>query len=1019
MSLLDLKSSHDVRLVWIHGMGGIGKTTLAQAVFNRLCDHFGGSSFLLDMRETANRKGIEYLQRQLLQDLGVKSADVTDENDGIWMISEKLQNRKVLVIFDDVDDLEQIGKLAGEAGWFGEGSRIIITSRNKNVPVFEGGRVEILEAEPMKFEESLLLFSRHAFGNENPPEDFRDLSEEVVRITGGLPLALEVVGSQLRTSYEHRDRVHWDHMIGALQKIPARKVQDRLKISYDALDWEAKQIFLDIACFFINEEKTKAIYMWQSCGFEPYLAVKELVDASLIKLADENKFSMHDQLRDLGRKIVRDERLKDPGKPCSRIWMHEDALKVLREEEGKENVEMLSLSYNELSKDFILTKQELKSFKNLRFLSLCGSNFLGDLEHALPKLIWLSWRSCPDVFQGTNLYLKNLIVLDLSRSLISETWKGWSQIGMCKELKVLDLTSCHRLTKTPDLSVCTKLERLILNDCVNLVEIDHSVGTLKCLKYLNASGCHYLRDVPEVICSLDGVEEIVMVAKGNFRDILKLPDSIGTLSRLKHLSVSLARSTPPNSLGYLKSLVKLDLSWSKMAELPESIGGLVKLEYLSLHFCRGIKELPDSMRDLKSLAELDISMSGITRLPSIKYLQELKVINMRGSVIEWIPISIRKLKKLEKLDIQDCDHLRYIPTAMDPSLLTVSCSAPEMGFGEQRTRIDWETHLESQREMGRAPCCDKANVKKGPWSPEEDAKLKDYIEKHGTGGNWFALPRTAGLKRCWKSCQLRYKEMGRAPCCDQANVKKGPWSAEEDAKLNDYIEKHGTGVNWITLPRTAGLKRCWKSCRLRWLNYLRPNIKHGEFSDVEDRVICTLFATIGSRWSIIAAQLPGRTTNGIKNYWNMKLKKKLMGNFYINPPGTSNLSCGLPSTPEQRHHFIAPFSPTIPTLSVPSSSTSNFYELSPFNSSSSSSAATNLQPQETLVGPINMYGHEAASCSFSDGSSVDKDHHHHQFNHHQQVPNNNLQGFSPSHHGNEILGLGDQDIINYGSNSTR
>lgn len=119
--------------------------------------------------------------------------------------------------------------------------------------------------------------------------------------------------------------------------------------------------------------------------------------------------------------------------------------------------------------------------------------------------------------------------------------------------------------------------------------------------------------------------------------------------------------------------------------------------------------------------------------------------------------------------------------------------------------------------------------------------------------------------------------MGRAPCCDKANVKKGPWSPEEDTKLKEYIEKYGTGGNWIALPQKAGLKRCGKSCRLRWLNYLRPNLKHGEFSDAEDRIICNLFATIGSRWSIIAAQLPGRTDNDIKNYWNTKLKKKIMG----------------------------------------------------------------------------------------------------------------------------------------------
>jgi len=119
--------------------------------------------------------------------------------------------------------------------------------------------------------------------------------------------------------------------------------------------------------------------------------------------------------------------------------------------------------------------------------------------------------------------------------------------------------------------------------------------------------------------------------------------------------------------------------------------------------------------------------------------------------------------------------------------------------------------------------------------------------------------------------------MGRAPCCDKANVKRGPWSPEEDTILKNFVEKHGTGGNWIALPRKAGLKRCGKSCRLRWLNYLRPDIKHGDFSEEEDSIICSLYTSIGSRWSIIAAQLPGRTDNDIKNYWNTRLKKKLLG----------------------------------------------------------------------------------------------------------------------------------------------
>ncbi|XP_047312745.1 transcription factor RAX3-like [Impatiens glandulifera] len=119
--------------------------------------------------------------------------------------------------------------------------------------------------------------------------------------------------------------------------------------------------------------------------------------------------------------------------------------------------------------------------------------------------------------------------------------------------------------------------------------------------------------------------------------------------------------------------------------------------------------------------------------------------------------------------------------------------------------------------------------------------------------------------------------MGRAPCCDKANVKRGPWSPDEDATLKSYIHQNGTGGNWIALPPKIGLKRCGKSCRLRWLNYLRPNLRHGGFTDQEDNIICNLYLSIGSRWSIIAAQLPGRTDNDIKNYWNTRLKKKLLG----------------------------------------------------------------------------------------------------------------------------------------------
>lgn len=116
--------------------------------------------------------------------------------------------------------------------------------------------------------------------------------------------------------------------------------------------------------------------------------------------------------------------------------------------------------------------------------------------------------------------------------------------------------------------------------------------------------------------------------------------------------------------------------------------------------------------------------------------------------------------------------------------------------------------------------------------------------------------------------------MGRAPCCEKTGLKKGPWSSEEDQILISYIQQNGH-ENWRALPKLAGLLRCGKSCRLRWINYLRPDIKRGNFSKEEEQTIIQLHQMLGNRWAAIAVKLPGRTDNEIKNLWHTQLKKKL------------------------------------------------------------------------------------------------------------------------------------------------
>ncbi|XP_028114128.1 TMV resistance protein N-like [Camellia sinensis] len=409
-SLLSI-GSDDVRMIGIYGLGGIGKTTIAKAVYNHIFLQFEGSCFLANVREFAGQlNGLVQLQEQLLFELlGIKNLKIDNVDRGMNLIKERLYSKRVLIVLDDLDQLNQLNSLAGNRDWFGPGSRIIITTRDEHL--LKGLKVhERYMAKKLNHKESLQLFNWHAFGETNPLENYADLANGIVSYASGLPLALEVLGSYLFG----RNMVEWKSAFDKLQQIPHEKIQEKLRISFDALDDNIKDIFLDIACFFIEMDREYVITILNGCGFFAEIGISVLISRCLLRISENNKLMMHDLVRDMGREIIREKYPKEPEKR-SRLWLHEDVCYVLQKNKGTEAVEGVILILPMLKK-IQWSNKAFARMPKLRLLQINHVHLSGNFEHLFEELRWLCWHNCPLEYLPSNFHPEKLLVLDMQFS---------------------------------------------------------------------------------------------------------------------------------------------------------------------------------------------------------------------------------------------------------------------------------------------------------------------------------------------------------------------------------------------------------------------------------------------------------------------------------------------------------------------------------------------------------------------------------------------------------------------------
>ncbi|XP_070001806.1 TMV resistance protein N-like isoform X2 [Nicotiana sylvestris] len=638
---------NDVRIVGIWGMGGVGKTTIARAMFDTLLGRrdssyqFDGACFLKDIKE--NKRGMHSLQNTLLFELLRENANYNNEDDGKHQMASRLRSKKVLIVLDDIDDKDHyLEYLAGDLDWFGNGSRIIVTTRDKHLI---GKNDIIYEVTALPDHEAIQLFYQHAFKKEVPDECFKELSLEVVNHAKGLPLALKVWGSSLHK----RDITVWKSAIEQMKINPNSKIVEKLKISYDGLESMQQEMFLDIACFFRGRQKDYIMQVLKSCHFGAEYGLDVLIEKSLVFISEYNQVEMHDLIQDMGKYIVNFK--KDPGER-SRLWLAEDVEEVMNNNAHLPSLRTINLTGSES----LMRTPDFTGMPNLEYLDLSFCFNLEEVHHSLgccSKLIRLDLRGCQSLERFPCVNVESLQHLDLPGCSSLEKFPEFR--GRMKLETPIHMRSGISELPSSSFHYQTRITCLDLSDMENLVVLPSSICRLKSLVQLYVSDCSSLESLPEEIGDLDNLE--VLYASDTL--ISRPPSSIVRLNKLNSLSfrcsgdIEVHFEFPPVAEG-LWSLKDLDLSYCNLIDggLPEDIGSLSSLKYLNLNG-NNFEHLPRSIAQLGALRSLDLSYcERLTQLPEIPpELNELHV--DCHMAMKFIHDLVTKRKKLQRVKLDD------------------------------------------------------------------------------------------------------------------------------------------------------------------------------------------------------------------------------------------------------------------------------------------------------------------------------------------------------------------------------